>query len=48
VSHELHSRLYRCNSCGTFWEQHERHADVTTEIEARRLYPEAFARWRGG
>jgi hypothetical protein len=48
VSHELHSRLHRCGTCGTFWEQHERYADVIPEIEARRLYPEAFAPRRGG
>jgi hypothetical protein len=48
VSHELHSRIYRCDTCGTFWEQHERYADVITEIEARRLYPEAFTRQRPG
>jgi hypothetical protein len=43
VSLELHARLHRCESCGTFWEQFERYADVTTESEARRLYPQAFA-----
>ena len=47
VSHELHSRLHRCDTCGTFWEQHERYADVITEIEARRLYPDGFPRGRG-
>jgi hypothetical protein len=42
VSWELHSRLHRCGSCGTYWEQHERFADVIDEKEAMRLYPDAF------
>jgi hypothetical protein len=43
VNYELHSRLHRCDKCGTFWEQLERYADVIQEDEARKLYPEAFA-----
>jgi hypothetical protein len=42
VSDVLHSRIHRCSSCGAFWEQLERYADVISEEEARRLYPEAF------
>jgi hypothetical protein len=48
VNYPLHSRLHRCDTCGTFWEQHERYADVITENEARRLYPDAFASSDGG
>ena len=42
ASDELHSRLHRCSSCGSLWEQHERYADTIDEQEARRLYPDAF------
>lgn len=42
VSDALHSRLHRCDVCGTYWEQLERYADVIQEDEAKRLYPEAF------
>ena len=41
VNHRLHSRLHRCDACGTFWEQFERNADVISESEARRIYPDA-------
>ncbi|MNC77749.1 hypothetical protein D3C75_1297910 [compost metagenome] len=42
VSDVLHSRLHRCSSCGEFWEQLERYADVICEQQARELYPEVF------
>lgn len=42
VNYELHSRLHRCNECGTYWEQYERYADVVDANEARLNYPEAF------
>ncbi|MGX9568028.1 hypothetical protein [Pseudomonas viciae] len=42
VSVVLHSRLHRCSSCGAFWEQLERYADVIGEQQARELYPEVF------
>lgn len=42
VNYDMHSRLHRCDTCGTFWEQLERYADVIQEDEAKRLYPEAF------
>ena len=42
INFALHSRLHRCNVCGTFWEQHERFADTIEEQEARDLYPDAF------
>jgi hypothetical protein len=42
VSYALHSRLHRCDRCGTYWEQHERFADVIDEKDAMRLYPDAF------
>jgi hypothetical protein len=42
VSNVLHSRLHCCNQCGTYWEQHERFADVIDEKEAVKLYPGAF------
>jgi hypothetical protein len=41
VSCVLHSRLHRCEACGTLWEQLERYADVIDEAEAKQLYPEA-------
>jgi hypothetical protein len=43
VSVELHSRLHCCDACGAYWEQSERYADVVDEVEARKLYPEAFS-----
>jgi hypothetical protein len=43
VSTELHSKLHRCDVCGTFWEQLERFADVIEESDARKLYPNAFS-----
>ncbi len=48
VSIALHARLHRCETCGTFWEQHERYADVIAESEARRLYPDVFTSGSGG
>lgn len=42
VSYALHTRLHRCDVCGTFWEQHERFADVIGEMDALRLYKNAF------
>ena len=42
VSIELHARLHQCSSCGVFWEQLERYADVICEQQARALYPQAF------
>ncbi len=44
VSFELHSRLHRCSSCGSYWEQLERYADIIDEGEAKKLFPEAFTR----
>lgn len=43
VSYVLHSRLHRCDVCGTYWEQLERNADVIEEGVARKLYPDAFS-----
>ncbi|HRX83870.1 MAG TPA: hypothetical protein P5572_02495 [Phycisphaerae bacterium] len=37
-----HTALHRCAECGSYWEQHERYADVITEEAARQRYPNAF------
>lgn len=42
VNYELHGRLHRCRSCGAYWEQSERYADVLTEDAAKQRYPGAF------
>lgn len=42
VNIRLHSRLHRCPACGTYWEQHERHADVIDEDAARKHYLTVF------
>jgi hypothetical protein len=42
INYDLHSRLHKCKECGTYWEQHERYADIIDESEARKLYPDAF------
>ena len=42
INYDLHSRLHKCNECGTYWEQHERYADIIDENEAKKLYPDAF------
>jgi hypothetical protein len=42
VRYDLHSRLHKCSSCETLWEQHERYADTIDEAEAKQLYPQAF------
>lgn len=42
VSQERRATLYRCDVCGTFWEQFERYADVVSSEDARRYYQEAF------
>jgi hypothetical protein len=39
---EHHARLYRCDVCGTLWEEYERYADVVTEEEVRTRYPLIF------
>lgn len=43
INYELHSRLHQCASCGTYWEQYERYADVISPDEAQRNYPDYFA-----
>jgi len=35
---ELHTKLYKCSICGTFWEEYERYADVVTGNEAKDRY----------
>lgn len=37
----LHARLYRCDACGTLWEEQERFADTIGEAAARARYPDA-------
>jgi hypothetical protein len=44
VNFELHSRLHRCSTCGSYWEQLERYADTVDEEEAKEHFPEAFAK----
>lgn len=39
INRTLHSRLHRCDSCGTYWEQTERYADVISESQVRTLFP---------
>jgi len=34
--------LHRCDTCGAFWEQFERYADVASPDDARRYYRAAF------
>ena len=36
---ELHTRLYRCSVCGSYWEENERYADVVPENTVRTDYP---------
>jgi hypothetical protein len=43
VNYDLHTRLHRCSECGTYWEQLERYADVISESEARKQFPDAFS-----
>jgi hypothetical protein len=40
VSDVLHSRLHRCEACGSYWEQHERYADTMSENDMKKLYPQ--------
>jgi hypothetical protein len=42
VNYSTHSRLHRCPSCGTYWEQNERYADTVDPPEVQMLYPGAF------
>ncbi|WP_156377735.1 hypothetical protein [Sphingopyxis sp. Root1497] len=34
--------LYRCDTCGTFWEETTREAHEITEAEARKVFPHLF------
>ncbi len=38
----LHSRLYTCAACGSYWEELERYACTISIEEARKNYAEAF------
>lgn len=40
VSQEHHTVLYQCSSCGTYWEEHERFADVIDLKELGLKYPQ--------
>lgn len=42
VNIELHTRLYRCSICGTYWEENERYADVIPEVAVLSDYPGAI------
>lgn len=35
----LHTRLYRCAACGSYWEENERYANVIAEAAVRADYP---------
>lgn len=35
----LHTRLYRCVVCGSYWEENERYANVISETAVRADYP---------
>ena len=37
------SHLYRCQSCGSYWEETQREMHVIEHDEAKRAYPGAFA-----
>lgn len=39
VNVDRHAALYRCEKCGTYWEEFERFADTISENEVRRFYP---------
>ena len=39
VNIELHTRLYRCTICGSYWEENERYADVVTQAAVLSDYP---------
>lgn len=44
---ELHTRLYRCATCNTYWEENERYADVIPEITVRVDYSGLIEKGRG-
>jgi len=39
MSITLHTRLYRCEVCGSYWEENERYANVIPENTVRADYP---------
>ena len=39
---ELHSRLYRCTTCLSYWEENERYADVVPESTVLADYPDVI------
>jgi uncharacterized Zn finger protein len=40
----LHTRLYRCAECGSYWEENERYADVITKAAVISNYPCVIAK----
>lgn len=42
VNVDLHTRLHKCDVCGSYWEQLERYADVIEKEEARKMFPDVF------
>jgi len=40
LSIELHTRLFRCEVCGSYWEELERYAVQVSPSEARLHFPE--------
>jgi hypothetical protein len=39
MSVTLHTRLYRCEVCESYWEENERYANVIPENTVRADYP---------
>lgn len=40
----LHTRLYRCSVCGSYWEENERYADVISTAAVISDYPGVIAK----
>jgi hypothetical protein len=42
ISLELHTRLYRCAACLSYWEENERYADVVSDTTVQCDYPDVI------
>lgn len=40
ISLARNAYLHKCNVCGTYWEQCERYANVISNEDAKKFYPE--------
>lgn len=47
INVQLHTRLYRCAVCHSYWEENERYADVVPESTVRADYPGVIEREEG-